>query len=105
MHCQGVEECESRHSVGQLGLRSDVCSKARSGGDYRVHVPAARGRVMPEMASMSDDLPALCEPMTAIWGRSGRRLSQQLVNVVNARAHRSRHEFYKYGMSVDGKAR
>jgi hypothetical protein len=26
---------------------------------YRVHVPAARGRVIPKIDSMSDDLPAL----------------------------------------------
>ena len=27
--------------------------------DYLVHVPEARGKVIPEMASMSDDFPAL----------------------------------------------
>lgn len=37
---------------------------------YRVHVPLARGRLMPEMASIRDDFPALCEPTTAITGRS-----------------------------------
>lgn len=35
-----------------------------------VHVPAERGRVIPEMDSIRDDLPALCEPITAIMGRS-----------------------------------
>ena len=37
---------------------------------YRVQVPAARGRVIPEMDSIKEDFPALWEPMTAIWGRS-----------------------------------
>jgi hypothetical protein len=37
---------------------------------YRVHVPAARGSVIPDIDSMSDDFPALWAPMTAIWGRS-----------------------------------
>ena len=37
---------------------------------YLVQVPAARGRVMPDMDSIKDDFPALCEPMTAITGRS-----------------------------------
>jgi len=37
---------------------------------YRVQVPAARGKVIPDIDSMRDDFPALWEPMTAIWGRS-----------------------------------
>ena len=37
---------------------------------YLVQVPAARGKVIPEIDSIKDDLPALCEPMTAICGRS-----------------------------------
>lgn len=37
---------------------------------YLVQVPAARGSVIPEMASINDDFPALWEPMTAICGRS-----------------------------------
>jgi len=35
-----------------------------------VQVPAARGRVIPDIDSIKDDLPALCEPMTAIMGKS-----------------------------------
>jgi hypothetical protein len=35
-----------------------------------VHVPAARGSVIPEMDSIRDDFPALWIPITAIWGRS-----------------------------------
>ena len=38
--------------------------------DYLVQVPAARGRVIPDMASMRDDFPALWEPTTAIMGKS-----------------------------------
>jgi hypothetical protein len=40
---------------------------------YLVHVPEARGRVMPEMDSMSEDFPALCEPRTAMTGISRSR--------------------------------
>lgn len=35
-----------------------------------VQVPAARGKVMPDTDSISDDFPELCWPTTTIWGRS-----------------------------------
>jgi hypothetical protein len=35
-----------------------------------VQVPLARGSVMPEIASMREDFPALCHPMTAMAGIS-----------------------------------
>jgi len=35
-----------------------------------VQVPLARGSVMPEIASMSEDLSALCQPITAMEGMS-----------------------------------
>lgn len=38
--------------------------------DYLVQVPAARGRVIPDIDSIKDDFPALWEPITAIMGRS-----------------------------------
>ena len=38
--------------------------------DYLVQVPAALGRVIPDTDSTRDDFPALCEPITAIIGRS-----------------------------------
>ena len=38
--------------------------------DYLVQVPAARGRVIPDIDSINDDFPALWEPMTAIIGKS-----------------------------------
>lgn len=37
---------------------------------HRVQVPLARGSVIPEIDSMREDLPALCDPITAIIGRS-----------------------------------
>lgn len=37
---------------------------------YRVQVPPARGSVIPEMDSISEDLPALWFPTTTIRGRS-----------------------------------
>jgi hypothetical protein len=40
---------------------------------YLVQVPRARGRVMPEIDSMSDDFPALCDPTTAMVGISSSR--------------------------------
>jgi len=38
--------------------------------DYLVQVPAALGRVIPDIASIKDDFPALWDPMTAIMGKS-----------------------------------
>ena len=38
-----------------------------------VQVPEARGKVIPEIASMSDDLPALWDPRTAMTGMSRSR--------------------------------
>jgi len=45
-------------------------SKTQRARVYLVHVPAERGSVIPEIDSIRDDLPALCEPITAIMGRS-----------------------------------
>ena len=35
-----------------------------------MQVPAARGRVIPDIASIKEDFPALWEPTTAIVGKS-----------------------------------
>ena len=35
-----------------------------------MQVPAALGRVIPDIDSINDDFPALWEPMTAIMGKS-----------------------------------
>lgn len=52
----------------KAGILSDTCEyaigfvrcmQARVEGAYLVHVPDARGRVIPEIASMRDDFPAL----------------------------------------------
>ena len=37
---------------------------------YLVQVPEARGNVIPEMASISDDFPADCDPRAAMMGMS-----------------------------------
>jgi len=37
---------------------------------HRVQVPLARGSVMPEIASIREDFPALCHPIAAIAGIS-----------------------------------
>ena len=42
----------------------------RARQDHLVQVPAARGRVIPDIDSIKDDFPALWEPMTAIIGKS-----------------------------------
>ena len=71
IHCQGDCEHKRRHSVGQLyRFYVQVYTTVHMGKTYRVQVPADLGRVIPEIASMSDDLPALCWPMTAICGMS-----------------------------------
>ena len=64
-------------SVSKLTLRrasaggsADIDKRSRRGKSHLVQVPAARGNVMPEIDSMSDDLPALWDPITAICGRS-----------------------------------
>ena len=70
-HCQGSDEYDSWHSVGHLcaqGVRGENCSEA--GRAYLVQVPGARGRVIPDMASIRDDFPALCDPKTAMTGMS-----------------------------------
>ena len=41
-----------------------------AGRTYRVQVPEARGKVIPEIASISEDFPALCDPRTAMTGMS-----------------------------------
>ena len=56
-----------RASAGGL---ADVDKRTRGVSSYLVQVPAARGNVMPEIDSMSDDFPALWDPITAICGRS-----------------------------------
>jgi hypothetical protein len=52
----------------KVGILSDTCEyvigfvrcmQARVSDAYLVHVPDARGRVIPEIASMRDDFPAL----------------------------------------------
>lgn len=59
------------HSVGHLQEdQKAVRPKKKRARVYLVHVPAERGSVIPEMDSIRDDLPALCEPMTAIMGKS-----------------------------------
>ncbi len=71
MHLQGSVECESWHSVGHLcvqGISNE--SWLYVGSAYLVQVPEARGRVIPDMASISDDFPALCAPKTAMVGIS-----------------------------------
>jgi hypothetical protein len=40
---------------------------------YLVQVPDARGNVIPEMDSMSDDFPADCDPRAAMMGTSSSR--------------------------------
>ena len=40
---------------------------------YLVQVPEARGKVIPDIASMSEDFPALCDPKTAMTGMSSSR--------------------------------
>ena len=47
------------YGVGETGCDANL-----------VQVPLARGSVMPHMFSRSEDLPVLCEPMTAIIGIS-----------------------------------
>lgn len=70
IHCHGVVDLERRHSVGHLKrglLYYKIREKDRTN---LVQVPAARGKVMPDMDSINDDFPALWLPITAIWGRS-----------------------------------
>jgi hypothetical protein len=55
MHLHAPSEYERRHSVGQLNLRQHMGEHGAYMHKYRVHVPLARGRVMPEILSMSDD--------------------------------------------------
>ena len=70
-HRQGSDECESWHSVGHLCAQG-VCgeNQTEAGKAYLVQVPAARGRVIPDMATIRDDFPALCDPNTAMMGMS-----------------------------------
>ena len=71
---QGPEdERESWHSVGHLRIAYEICGENNKWEPYLVQVPEARGKVMPEMASMSDDFPALCDPRTAMTGTSSSR--------------------------------
>ena len=69
----------------KVGILSDTCQCAQCMRfiakmirteptiHYLVQVPEERGNVMPEMASMSDDFPALCDPKTAMTGISSSR--------------------------------
>lgn len=73
------------HSNETAGIRSDTCARRITFREeitladgvttlpYLVQVPKARGKVMPEMASMRDDFPALCAPTTAMTGMSRSR--------------------------------
>ena len=70
MHCHGALVRASLHSVGHLARCENAQFFEGAKDAYRVQVPESRGRVIPEMASMSEDFPALWLPMTAIWGRS-----------------------------------
>lgn len=56
---------------------------------HLVQVPAARGSVMPEIDSMSDDFPALWFPMTAICGKS----------MSTWTLHKGQHIYVKYNMN------
>ena len=49
-------------------MRTGANERARQ--HYLVQVPAARGRVIPDIDSIREDFPALCEPTTAIMGKS-----------------------------------
>lgn len=68
---QGSDECDSWHSVGHL-CTQEVFSQnfTTAGRAYLVQVPEARGKVIPDMASIRDDFPALWDPKTAIMGIS-----------------------------------
>ena len=52
--------------AGGLSARTNE----RESNTHLVQVPLARGKVIPEMDSIREDFPALCEPTTAIIGRS-----------------------------------
>lgn len=71
-HRQGPFERDSWHSVGHLHAGREIHGKNNKGPTmhYLVQVPEARGSVMPEMASMSDDFPADCDPSAAMIGMS-----------------------------------
>jgi hypothetical protein len=70
-HVHGASEWVSRHSVGHLEpFRKVGVFMFSDRMTHRVQVPLARGRVIPEIASMREDFPALCQPMTAIAGTS-----------------------------------
>jgi hypothetical protein len=61
MHFHGSSERERRHSVGQL--EHDRIDEYKKWYmilliAHRVHVPEARGRVMPDIDSISEDFPA-----------------------------------------------
>lgn len=58
MHCHGAVVRASLHSVGHLEEMRKRNFRAETNA-YRVQVPDSRGRVIPEMASMSEDFPAL----------------------------------------------
>lgn len=57
-HFQASVDEESRHSVGHLESMFQQMHGTVQGTDL-VQVPLARGSVMPEIDSMSDDFPAL----------------------------------------------
>jgi len=71
---------DSWHSVGHLHTGHEIHgenNKTKANDAYLVQVPEARGNVIPEMASMSDDFPADCDPRTAMMGTSSSRLALQ----------------------------
>jgi hypothetical protein len=71
------------HLSATAGILSDTCvqgmrfmakiTRQRLTMHYLVQVPEARGNVIPEMASMSDDFPADCDPKAAMMGMSSSR--------------------------------
>lgn len=63
----GVRQTAFRRTPSPV-VRTETDEKARR--DYLVQVPAARGRVIPDIDSIKEDFPALCDPTTAIIGRS-----------------------------------
>jgi hypothetical protein len=74
----GSFERDSRHSIGHLHIVENVIHGRNHKGrrvqveklPYLVQVMLARGKVMPKMASMRGDFPALCAPTTAMVGMS-----------------------------------
>lgn len=56
-----------------------------------MQVPLARGSVMPEIASIREDFPALCQPITAIVGMSKLTSTLQYEFVTSGKEPESRY--------------